>query len=361
MYGGIPTNVKGRINADTLYDYSKPYSYEPGSDKRAPILPMGIRRLAHKAEGANKTPEDDTKDEEDNSDDEGLFVNDGEDVGKSEEGDAEAGTSSNNLSIKKEGGDGMDIDLSQIPHGGDGSTAPKPLPAEKKKGPGGAKSRAAAAQRTPKSIEEDIHARELAQMVALLNLSKQPLENQDASEARPRTMLDGHMFHFQFPPVLPALEAEDDGNDNDDESENGDDDVVMTGQSSSSAVTNTKPAKTEGGEDEDDDDENENYDFDESGYVGKLIVRRSGKVELDWGGHRMEVGMGIEKSFFTSAVLLDIDEEKPVDASGNTSKAASGVAYSMGRVQGTFTVSSFPEPVQEWIVDPRELEVGAKQ
>lgn len=358
MYGGIPTNTKGRINADTLYDYSKPYSYEPGSDKRVPILPMGIRRLAHKAEGASKTAEDDTKDEKENSDDEGLFVNDGEDLSKYEEGGAEAGTSSKNISIKKEGGDGMDVDLSQIPQGGDSSTAPKPLPAEKKKGAGGAKARA---QHTPKSIEDEIHARELAQMVALLNLSKQPLENQDASEARSRTMLDGHMFHFQFPPVLPALEAEDDDDDDDDdESENGDDDVVMTGQSSSSAVTNTKPIKTEEDEDEDDDNKNENYDFDESGYVGKLIVRRSGKVELDWGGHRMEVGMGIEKSFFTSAVLLDIDEEKPVDASGNSSKTASGVAYSMGRVQGTFTVSSFPEPVKEWVVDPKELEVGVK-
>ncbi|KAK4166799.1 RNA polymerase III RPC4-domain-containing protein [Cladorrhinum sp. PSN259] len=355
-----------RINADTLYDYSRPYSYEPTTgDRKMPILPMGIRRLEHKTEGAVKTNEDEDAKEEENSDDEGLFVDDVKPSSSKTE-DTGGYQAANSVRIKKEGGeDGMDVDLSQIPQGDSGvnplAATEKKKPVVKVKGP-----------KTPKEIEDELQAQDMARMMGVLSLSQRFVDGQVEAEARPRTELDGHMFHFQFPPVLPSLkpvakeevaikpEIDDD------------EDVVMLdkGKGKASAVTVdlTKDIKMEedGKDDEDDDDDNDDddegdYDLDQTGYVGKLIVRKSGRVELDWGGHRMEVGMGIEKSFFTSAVLIDIDEAKPEDpttgAGVKDPQASAGVAFDMGRVHGSFTVASTWSPTKPWIVDPKDLEI----
>jgi DNA-directed RNA polymerase III subunit RPC4 len=43
----------------------------------------------------------------------------------------------------------------------------------------------------------------------------------------------------------------------------------------------------------------------EPGCIGKLVVRKSGKVELNWGGTSLQVGIGSPFNFLTSTVLID--------------------------------------------------------
>ncbi|KAK3994682.1 RNA polymerase III RPC4-domain-containing protein [Cladorrhinum sp. PSN332] len=346
-----------RINADTLYYSSTPFSYVPGmGDKKNPILPIGIRRFEHKTEGA-KTNEDNEAKEED-SDEEGLFVDDGKGSSSKAE-DVDGYKAANSPRIKKEGGeDGMGVDLSQIPEG-DGD-APKPLASAKKKAP----VFKAKGPKTPKEIEDELKALDVEKMVGLLSLSQQPIDGQSVSEGRPRSMLDGHMFHFQFPPVMPPLHPVSEDVGTKPEVDDDEDTVMLEqggknkGKAPAVTVDLTKDVKIEdGAEDDSDDDGDDDDDDDLTGYVGKLIVRKSGKVELDWGGHRMELGMGIERSYFTAAALIDMEEEKSEDTVKDP-QASSGITYSMGRVQGSFTVTTIWSPIQPWVVDPKDLEVS---
>ncbi|KLU85359.1 hypothetical protein MAPG_04387 [Magnaporthiopsis poae ATCC 64411] len=105
---------------------------------------------------------------------------------------------------------------------------------------------------------------------------------------------------------------------------------------------------TDGNEKEDDDDESNPYP-DTVGYVGKMTVRRSGKVTMDWGGIAYSVMPGIQTSFLTNAVLLEEADKKP------RSGEIAGRAYGMGKVMGRFVCRPvFKEPVP-WVVDPAEL------
>lgn len=72
----------------------------------------------------------------------------------------------------------------------------------------------------------------------------------------------------------------------------------------------------------------------EEGFVGKMIVRESGRVELIWGGTTMLVDRGAGAAFLTTGVIIDSVEKGP--AGGG---APEGTAYGMGPIMGKFVVS----------------------
>ena len=48
------------------------------------------------------------------------------------------------------------------------------------------------------------------------------------------------------------------------------------------------------------------------GYVGKLIVYKSGKVKLLMGGVKFDVNPGTQLSFHQEAVIIDHDQQKAI-------------------------------------------------
>jgi DNA-directed RNA polymerase III subunit RPC4 len=71
------------------------------------------------------------------------------------------------------------------------------------------------------------------------------------------------------------------------------------------------------------------------GYVGKLVIRQSGRAELDWGGSRMLVKRGIQRSFYQMGVL--VDSKGCFDGAGNNT--GEGTATSLGQIMGNFVVT----------------------
>jgi DNA-directed RNA polymerase III subunit RPC4 len=145
--------------------------------------------------------------------------------------------------------------------------------------------------------------------------------------------LEGRLYLFQFPPALPMLvnkvkkeEATDDGTNLME---------VEAGPSNATeAIDLTKP----------DPEELIPYEVPhgtfyipaelvaEEGSVGKVIVRKSGKVQLNWGGVLLELGRGIQSDHLTTTMI--VDDGGPSDASAKSIGTATG----MGKVMGTFVL-----------------------
>lgn len=97
----------------------------------------------------------------------------------------------------------------------------------------------------------------------------------------------------------------------------------------------------------------ENADpFKHGGYVGKLVVRKSGKAELDYGGIKYTMRRGIKSSGVTSYVVLEEEDVKP----GKHEQYA-GRAVAMGTLMGKFNFGPVWEEQEEWVVDEDELRV----
>lgn len=83
----------------------------------------------------------------------------------------------------------------------------------------------------------------------------------------------------------------------------------------------------------------------EEGVMGRLILRQSGKVELDWGGMILEIGRGAESHFLTTAAIVDSAKEKVqedsfgVGFSRRATTAVRGTTIAMGRVMGKFVAT----------------------
>lgn len=79
------------------------------------------------------------------------------------------------------------------------------------------------------------------------------------------------------------------------------------------------------------------------GHVGKLRMHASGRTTLDWGGTKMELGIGMNVDFLQTAVWVRMKEggvkgekdEKEEDGAGTRE----GEAISMGSVRGKFVVT----------------------
>jgi len=159
---------------------------------------------------------------------------------------------------------------------------------------------------------------------------------------------EGRLYLFQFPPVLPKLY-----NPTTTKKPPGPNDIKIKKESeikapSSPTLSKSKPkqsandaVKTEPDAEEvlvplspEDPNARRRRDrvVDDSGYIGKMIVRESGKVEFDWGGASMVINRGIDASFLSTGLIVDKDER------GGTNKDGEGTALSMGKIMGKFVV-----------------------
>ncbi|KAM7199221.1 RNA polymerase III RPC4 domain containing protein [Naviculisporaceae sp. PSN 640] len=352
----------GRINADAFYGYVPNDDQEEqttgafvrGPSKKKAMMPMGIRRVEHtedtvtmataaeiEAQDRGEAPGGGDSDSE-------LFV----DNGGSPKGEAGADDSvwehavpksHGQVQIKQEpvDGDVMDLDMPE------GKLKTPDSPELGKKDLAGADQKKKKKKQVVKDPEEEWNAAQIERMLDLFTLREGAgLANQ----------LEGHMFLFQFPAVLPKLKpvggsiVKPEPQDDDDELFVSNDPPKMTAN-----IDLTGPdsdIKKEGDEqDEAGSAENDN-ELKETGFVGNLIVRKSGKVELNWGGNfPLVVEPGIPSNFFSQAVLIEEGDVKP----GQTVDF-DGTAYGMGRIQGKFTAAPVWQGEEEWEISEEDLE-----
>lgn len=322
------------------------------------MLPMGIRRVEHKDEAVTMTTAADIEAQDhgiegEDSDSEGMFID--SDGTKAEDG--APGTPDDGewehavpkprgaVRIKDEPTDGDAMDIDDLPKGG--FKAPD-SPELKKKGLVGSDDKKKKKKTAAKDLEEEITTQDLERMVEMFTLGEQDGRNNE---------LEGHMFLFQFPPVLPTLKVVSTESaptlvkpDPDDEDEL----FVSNVPPKTTAkidLTKESESKVKTEEDaEESDKEEEHEENKQGGFVGQLVVRKSGKVELSWGGKTLLMVPGTQSNFFSQAVLLEDGDVKPGQVTD-----VSGTAFGMGRIQGSFALAPTWEEEEDWDVDPEDL------
>ncbi|KAL2075155.1 hypothetical protein VTL71DRAFT_97 [Oculimacula yallundae] len=210
-------------------------------------------------------------------------------------------------------------------------------------------------------LDVEVLAKELGGMQGNLNASSKGNDAEGDNMMEDVSKSDDHrtgrVYLFQFPPVLPELynpvndnprtpkidltttEAPDDG----------DADVEMTGTAPSDKGKGklkdrtdligeaAPPIKLE--EEAIPLDKAKKEDVkkgrapyvNEEGCIGKLVVRKSGRVELSWGGVNLRVGRGVDTGFLTTGIVVDSLEKGPPGGG-----APEGRAMSMGQIMGKF-------------------------
>ncbi|KAK1779046.1 RNA polymerase III RPC4-domain-containing protein [Copromyces sp. CBS 386.78] len=348
-----------RINADMLYTLSledEEEKLENGlvrtKKKRAP-MPMGIRRFEHEEEEvvmataaeieAQDAGVDVAAGDNDDDDSSDLFVDNGEGPVQIKDEGAVDNTVPKAV-IKKEGGEMEDVSMENIPEGV--VKAPE-SPELKKKVMATTKDAEKPKEKKPKKPKEteaDFAQQDRERLVELFNHG---------------TELEGHMFLFQLPVVLPPLKSAAPAPKVKPEPEG--DDVVMLDQPAASksssridlTLEEASKVKKENGEEADADAEQDMTR--EGGYVGQLVVRKSGKVEVSWGGVPLQMGLGIQANFLSTAAIIKEDDVKPAQ------DQYTGAAYGMGRIQGSFVLAHTFGDEEEWVVDPNELVIADEE
>jgi DNA-directed RNA polymerase III subunit RPC4 len=323
-------------------------------------MPMGIRRVEHKEEGVTMTTAAEIEAQEkagaveEESDDDALFVGGPAQVEDFEETPRGEGEAAPTRKIKKEEADVGAMDLDEIPEG-EGIKAPESPELKKKVPVSQQKPKKSAA---PKDPEAEIISQDLQRMLNLFTVQGEDGLAEDGTANN--AALEGHMFLFQFPPVLPPLHVVP----RDGTSTNPvpikpepDDDVVMLNEPPVNidlTQDDDSNVKKEGDGEEggDKQDKEKGEELKEGGYIGNLIVRKSGRVQLSWGGQMLDMMPGIQSNFLSTAVLIEHADEK----AGDPNQMA-GVAYGMGKIQGSFTLAPVWGDEEEWVVDPKDLEI----
>ncbi|KAI1814689.1 hypothetical protein GGS20DRAFT_547483 [Poronia punctata] len=346
---------EARINIDLLNGQTDGHSpdgaplYQPTryAQKSVGHLPVGMSRTLHQdPEIKVKTQAELEAEDRQSSDDEGnLFVDgpaiDPRDIVMKDD-NAVWHAAPKKVTVKAEPGteeDEADLDLTNIPE------APKaPLSPEMKRKPvidedGVATEAAAAAaekaKRKEKKIAEDPEFMHLtSDLEALLNtLSlKPPAEGEEGQEK------DDQLFIFQLPPILPSLGKRSDksgqGADATDPFATDDATSRIKGEDGAEAARAKSNLPPEGG------------------YIGRLNVHKSGKVELDWGGTALNVGLATETDFLTTAMVIEQKENV------ETAEESAGFAFGMGQVFGGFVLAPIFEEEDDWDPDISEIMAG---
>ncbi|KAG5979957.1 hypothetical protein E4U55_004538 [Claviceps digitariae] len=177
---------------------------------------------------------------------------------------------------------------------------------------------------------------------------------------------DGRLYLFQFPPVIPPLkEVARPVSRIKREAHN-----ISRMDGTPHASNPTAPVDLTDdalGLDDDDvndvdnnNDEGEDADLDEAegfrsqflsqgGMIGKMNVRKSGKVELDWGGMTLEMSPAAGMNFLTTAVIVEENDEKAQQ------DVIGGESIGMGKIMGRFVLAPIWAEEEDWDVAPEEL------
>ncbi|KAI1503579.1 RNA polymerase III RPC4-domain-containing protein [Biscogniauxia marginata] len=339
-----------RVNIDLLNGLTDGHAedgtplYQPSrySQKSTGNLPVGLLRMQHEeAEVKVKTQAELEEEDRQSSDDEdGLFVDsptrDPRDTGINDDNEVWHAAPKSQVTVKTEPGtepESEDVNMADIP-----AAEPKapPSPEVKKKpivNEDGIATEQAIIEK--KKRKEKKKAQDPEFMHTVLDLESlirglsfaPPAEGQEGQEGQEK---DDQLFLFQMPPILPPLGSPTNGLNRRSEeidltSDKNDADTkvkVEEGTEISQSAFGDLPA--------------------EGGYVGKLNVRKSGKVEFDWGGTTLNLGMGTETEFLTSAIMLE-QHENPDDPEEST-----GFAYGMGQVMGKYVLTPIWDDEKEW-------------
>jgi DNA-directed RNA polymerase III subunit RPC4 len=160
---------------------------------------------------------------------------------------------------------------------------------------------------------------------------------------------EGQVLLFQFPPILPPLVATNSRGDPSVKDE--DEDIVMSDQPAGtsnqvdltrddSTLSMTKQSTTLSSQ-----------WLKHGGLVGKLNIRRSGKVELDWGGRTLELSRATSRQFLATAMIVEEPDEKPKVS------AVAGKGLPMGKIWGRYIVAPNWGEEEEWTVSPNEMDL----
>jgi DNA-directed RNA polymerase III subunit RPC4 len=312
-----------RVNIDALRDNNTSDDLANGSKSPA-NLPVGIIRVEHKDEELKvATSAELEAEEQEDDDDNDLFVSAPADAPAVK--DDEVWTTGSekpgekDLQIKPEPGmedDAMEID--NIPKAPDSpELKKKPLVQDLEKD---AKEKAKEKKRERALQDPESQAMAMDAAALLRGLS---LTEGEESER------DNKLFLFQFPPILPPLvRVNEDGSEfidlEDGQGENGS--VKVKTEPGTTGHMATSSMLPPGG-----------------GYIGRLNVRKSGKVELDWGGQLLDLGIATETDFLTTAIIVDEQE--------NDTASGQGKATGMGQIYGKFVATPIFKEENEWDPD----------
>ncbi|KAF9773731.1 hypothetical protein IL306_008428 [Fusarium sp. DS 682] len=359
---------EARINADKLHvhtpeedlDSEDEAMIEALNSRTVNVLPMGIYRREHKDEGvvvattaeleaaenAQAVPPPPPKEEE------SLWVDGDADEPRSTDENTEDGGIWNNVSktpvIKKEPGvdDSMDLDIEVKTDTEDNSKQPSETPAPQTKKP------------KQDSEEAMIHTdlEILANELGAVEIS----EGEEGKTEGPSNK-DGRMYLFQFPPVLPPLKPvaqPKPDNKVKPEPGEGEHNVLESTPAAADAdpVDLTNDMNTTGVDVPDYEDLEQKAGFMSSllssgGMVGQLKVRKSGRVELDWGGSTMELSPAAGMNFLTTAVIVEENDEKPRPG------VIGGESVGMGKIMGRFVLAPKWDEEEDWEVSSEDLRI----
>ena len=359
-------NREARINADKLHlhtpeedlDSEDEAMMEALNSRTVSVLPMGIYRREHKDEGivvattaeleaaenAQAIPPSAAKEEE------SLWV-DG-DAGESQPTDenGEDGGIWDNESkppvIKKEQDDSMDLDLESKMDTEAESKETSATPAPQAKKP------AQESEETMSQADLDVLANELG----AVEISK-GAEGEEGKTQGPSNK-DGRMYLFQFPPVLPPLKqvTQPKSTKIKPEPTEGEDDVLESTPAAADAdpVDLTNDSNSNGFNIPGFEDPEQKAGFMSSllssgGMVGQLKVRKSGRVEMDWGGSTMDLSPAVGMNFLTTAVIIEENDEKPRPG------VVGGESIGMGKIMGRFVLAPKWDEEEEWEVSSEDL------
>ncbi|KAF4338168.1 DNA-directed RNA polymerase III [Fusarium beomiforme] len=360
---------EARINADKLHvhtpeedlDSEDEAMFEALNSRAVSVLPMGIYRREHKDEGvivattaeleaaenAQAVPPPPPPKEE-----ESLWVDGDADEPQSTDETTEDGGIWNNDSktpvIKKEPGvdDSMDLDvkLKADTEGNGKQPSETPVPQTKK----------------PKQDSEEAMIQTDLEILANELGAVEISEGEEGKTEGPSNK-DGRMYLFQFPPVLPPLkQVAQPKSVNKVKPEPGEsEDNVLE---STSAVPDTEPVdltndiNTTGVNVPGFEDPEQKAGFMSSllssgGMVGQLKVRKSGRVELDWGGSTMELSPAAGMNFLTTAVIVEENDEKPRPG------VIGGESIGMGKIMGRFVLAPKWDEEEDWEVSSEDLRI----
>ncbi|KAM0340060.1 hypothetical protein ACHAPQ_001335 [Fusarium lateritium] len=172
---------------------------------------------------------------------------------------------------------------------------------------------------------------------------------------------DGRMYLFQFPPILPPLKpvAQPKSASKVKPEPGQDDDNILE---STPAAADADPVdltddmngtgfNIPGFEDPEQKAGFMSSLLSSGGMVGQLKVRKSGRVEMDWGGSTMELSPATGMNFLTTAVIIEENDEKPRPG------VVGGESIGMGKIMGRFVLAPKWDEEEEWEVSSEDLRV----
>lgn len=316
------------------------------STKTSSVLPMGIFRREHKDEGivVATTAELEAADHAAAAaGEDSMFVDDDSTLDRPiphqppEEGVWETGERKF-VSIKREPDDStMDLDPNL------GTSEETKIPIITKK--------TAPIDPEDKIIQSDLHM--LANELGGVTITDGDGETKTEDPANK----DGRMYLFQFPPLLPPLKQTAAPSERSKvKGEPREDFNMLDAPAATGETAQVDLTEEDASENKDEDDPQNKNGFMSSllssgGMIGQLRVRRSGKVELDWGGRILEMGPATGMNFLTTAVIMEENDEQP--AAG----VIGGDSIGMGKIMGKFVLAPYWGEEEEWEVTEEDLVV----